>query len=148
MTSTSRQVEVIRVLAAVWVGVVIAGNLIAPTAKFQAPHLDLAVALEVGRATFRWMLVPEVVLSFLLVVMGSIKRTWIPIALLASQWLLVMPALDARTLSRINGEAVGSSSLHLLYIGLELAKLIALAWIIVVSQKGTQSTKFIIDDRR
>lgn len=63
-----------RLLATLWVGAIIAGNLVAPTAKFRAPHLELGVALEVGRVTFRWMLVLEVSLSLLLIFLGKGKR--------------------------------------------------------------------------
>lgn len=120
-------------IAAMWAGVILAGNLIAPTAKFQASGLSLPLALEVGRVTFRWMLVPEIVLAVLFIVVLRTKWTAIPVALLAIQWTLVMPPLDARTLDRIQGVAVGPSNLHLVYIVLEILKLVSLLALCFVS---------------
>lgn len=137
-----------RLIAAIWIGVIIAGNLIAPTAKFRAPNLDLNVALEIGRVTFRWMLIPEVVLSILMAVLGLGRRLWLPIGILAIQWLAIMPALDARTLSRINGEVIGSSSHHVYFIALEFAKLLTLVWIMGFPEKKIQSAKSIMDESR
>jgi len=41
--------------AALWVGILVSGNLIAATAKFQVDALDLSIALQVGRAQFLWI---------------------------------------------------------------------------------------------
>lgn len=126
-------------IAAMWAGVILAGNLIAPTAKFQASGLSLPVALEVGRVTFRWMLVPEIVLAVLLILVLRTKWTAIPVTLLAIQWTFVMPPLDARTLDRIQGVAVGPSNLHLVYIGLEVLKLVSLVALSVIWIGKTKS---------
>ena len=122
-------------VSAIWFGVVLAGNFVAPTAKFQAPSLDLAVALEVGRITFRWMLVLEIALAILLVIYSKNRTAWIPVAILAVEWILVMPALDARTQARIQGLAVGSSQLHLVFIVLEFLKIAALFWFVCRSER-------------
>lgn len=126
-------------IAAMWAGVVLAGNLIAPTAKFQASGLSLPVALEVGRVTFRWMLVPEILLALLLI--GTVRTWWtaVPVVLLAIQWILVMPPLDARTVDRMQGVAVGPSNLHLVYIGLEMLKLGSLLALCFVSLGKSKS---------
>lgn len=117
-----------------WSGVVLGGNLIAPTAKFRAPSLALSTALEVGRATFRMMLVAELILCaaiyLLLALKGKLRPIWfLPAATLAAQWFVVMPPLDSRTLAIISGQTPGPSNLHLYYVGLELIKLGALLWL-------------------
>lgn len=114
-----------------WSGVVLGGNLIAPTAKFRAPSLALSTALEVGRATFRMMLIAELVLCaalyLLLALRGKQKPLWfLPAAALAAQWFVVMPPLDVRTLAIIGGQNPGPSNLHIYYVALEFLKLIGL----------------------
>lgn len=115
-----------------WAGLSLGGSLIATPAKFQAPSLSLATALEVGRATFQWMGVAEAALCAVLIVALFLRRGagWrlalVPIGLFAVQRLAVMQALDARTLAVIAGENVGESSLHGLYVVLEVGKFLAL----------------------
>lgn len=115
-----------------WAGLSLGGSLIATPAKFQAPSLSLATALEVSRATFQWMGVAEAALCAVLIVALFLRRGagWrlalVPIGLFAVQRLAVMPALDARTLAVIAGENVGESSLHGLYVVLEVGKFLAL----------------------
>ena len=125
-------------LALIWAGMVIGGSMIAAPAKFQAPSLTLPVALEVGRAQFFWLGIGEgllcaiFVLSMLL--LGGVNR-WlaaVPVLLLLVQRFAVMPPLDARTLQVIAGEAVGESQLHLLFVVLEVVKILVLLAIGVI----------------
>lgn len=119
--------------ACLWAGIVIGGSLIAAPAKFEAPSLTLETALEVGRAQFLWLGFAEAAICavYLALLVSDARARWLvavwPAILLAVQRLAVMPALDARTLQVIAGDAVGPSSLHLVYVALELAKLLALA---------------------
>lgn len=118
--------------ALVWAGVSLGGSLIATPAKFQAPSLSMPTALEVGRAQFQWVGLGEAVLAVaLMITLLTIgKMDWrlgaVPLVLLAIQRLAIMPPLDARTLQVIAGHDVGSSSLHIAYIVLEIAKFLAL----------------------
>lgn len=118
--------------ALIWAGVALGGSLIATPAKFQAPSLAMPTALEVGRAQFQWVGVGEAALAAALIaIMFTIGRIdWrlaaAPLILFAIQRLAVMPALDARTLQVIAGQDVGPSSLHIVYIVLEVAKFVAL----------------------
>ncbi len=121
--------------ALLWAGVSLGGALIAAPAKFQAPSLTLPVALEVGRAQFRWVgygewgLCIAFVLSLFL--LGGLNWRWalIPLALFAIQQFAVMPPLDARTLQVIAGDVVEKSSLHIIYIVLEFLKFFSLTGI-------------------
>lgn len=128
--------------ALVWAGASLGGSLIATPAKFQAPSLTMPTALEVGRAQFQWVGVGEGALAVVLIVsMLTIgKLDWrlaaAPLVLFAIQRLGVMPILDARTLQVIAGQDVGPNSLHLIYIGLEIAKFLAL---LVVGLGGLQA---------
>lgn len=126
-------------IACLWAGVIVAGNFIAPTAKFQAPNLDLPIALEVGRITFRWMFWPEIILAIALIWVGKNWKAALPFTIFLIQRLAVMPSLDARTLARIQGLAVGNSSIHIVYIVLEFAKLMSLVVVFLPTTKAFQT---------
>ncbi len=128
--------------AALWAGAVLGGSLIAAPAKFQAQSLTLEVALDVGRAQFRWLGALELGLCVALILFattalrsgtpGSTKR-WIAmsmvggaVVLFAVQRLVIMPPLDARALRVIAGKTPEPSSLHRWYIVLECIKVAAL----------------------
>lgn len=119
-------------VAFVWAGVAIGGSLIATPAKFQAPSLSLTTALEVGRAQFFWIGVGEWVLCAAFVV--TVFLSWstgqrlmvAPVLIFLVQRLALMPVLDAHTLEVIAGRSAGVGNLHILYIGVEIAKVAAL----------------------
>lgn len=119
--------------AALWAGTSFGGALIAAPAKFQAETLTLPVALDVGRAQFFWVGAGEAFLCacFLLslLFLKTLNRTAIlmPIMLFAAQRLVIMPQLDARTLQVISGQPVEPSSLHLVFVALEVLKFLLLA---------------------
>jgi hypothetical protein len=119
-------------IALIWVGICVGGNLIATMAKFQVASLPLTSALEVGRATFHSIGIAEAILCGALIpsfFLDSGKRravAIIPIIIFAIQWLVVMPVIDARTLAIIAREPVSGSSIHLMYIALEMAKIFLL----------------------
>ncbi|MCA8895687.1 MAG: hypothetical protein ACK4HG_01220 [Agrobacterium albertimagni] len=125
-------------LALLWAGIVLGGSLIAAPAKFQAPSLSFPVALDVGRAQFLWIGITEGVLcaAFLLaqIIGGGVnwKLAAVPFLLLLAQRFIIMPPLDARTLQFIAGQSVGESYLHLVFIAMEIIKLLvlfAIAWV-------------------
>lgn len=119
-------------IAFLWAGLSLGGSLVAAPAKFQAPSLSLPMALEVGRAQFRWVGVTEAALavalsvSVFLIVPGAWHWAAVPVTIFAIQWLVLMPPLDARTTQVIAGQAGEGSDLHLFYICFEIAKLLAL----------------------
>ncbi len=119
-------------IALLWGGVAIGATCIATPAKFLAPSLSLSTALEVGRATFYWSGVAEIVLCALfllsLVSFGGIQWKWalLPVLFLAIQRIGLMPLLDERALQVIKGAPATESHLHTLYIYLEAAKCFAL----------------------
>ncbi len=124
-------------LALLWAGLVLGGSLIAAPAKFQAQTLSLHVALDVGRAQFLWIGIAEGVLcaAFLLAQIFAGGVNWklaaVPFFLLLVQRFIIMPPLDARTLQIIAGESAGESHLHIVFIVMEVIKVIvlfAIAW--------------------
>jgi len=115
-------------LAGLWAGAVLGGSLVAAPAKFQAESLTLDVALDVGRAQFFWLALTEAVLCLALlaslVFLSGRRWIWALFAtgLLVFQRLVLMPPLDARTLQVIAGEPAPDSSLHTVFIVIEIIK--------------------------
>ncbi len=116
-----------------WIGIIIGVSFIATPAKFLAPSLSLAEALDVGRATFsvfRWI---EFGLFFMLIFTIAISNIKLPntlwpvlffltLALLINYaWL--QPLLDSRVQLIIDGHAIPASNMHKLYIFVEFIKL-------------------------
>ena len=115
----------------VWAGVAIGGNMIAAPAKFSVGSLDLPMALLVGRAQFLWIGYAEAMLAFAALGLAFIARgnVWLvllPTFLLGVQWLVMMPLLNARSDLIIAGSTPPSSMLHVAFIGIEFAKVLAL----------------------
>lgn len=122
-------------IVVLWVGLLAGVSFLATPAKFLAPSLTLPVALDVGRHTFaifskmEWLLA----VAALLVVLLSRPRSGIAIAgcaivalfvVLEATWLL--PVLDQRVGLIIADQQPPASNLHNVYIGIEVAKLLAL----------------------
>lgn len=128
-------------IVVLWIGLLVGVSFLATPAKFLAPSLTLAVALDVGRHTFaifnkiEWLLA----VAALLIVLLSRPRSGIAIAGCAIAALLValeaawlLPVLDQRVGSIIAGQQPPASNLHNIYIGIEVAKLLVLVVISVV----------------
>ncbi|MBL4733461.1 MAG: hypothetical protein JKY82_12870 [Rhizobiaceae bacterium] len=120
------------VIAFLWAGVAIGATLIATPVKFLAPSLALTTALEIGRVTFFWVGIAELVLCLIFIIsviaFGGIswRISLVPIIFFAIQRLGMMPILDARALEIIAGNSVEESNLHTIYIYVEFAKVFAL----------------------
>ena len=107
-----------------WAGVVLGVSFIATPAKFFAPHLEMPVALEVGKATFHifnkveWIICMGI-LALTFISKGSLFR-WIFIgslvALLSLKTFYLLPALDIRANRVIAGGIPQPGILHWLYI--------------------------------
>lgn len=110
--------------------------MIAAPLKFQVEALSLPVALQVGRAQFLGVTIAEIccfiaiLATIFLVGIRQAKRFLVCIALVVAilgvQHFALMPLLQARSERIIAGEAIEESSLHLIYVVLETAKVIAL----------------------
>jgi len=121
------------VLSMLWVGLVLGISFVATPAKFAAPTLDLPTALDVGRHTFAVSHVVQLIVAALLAVcvIGSSSRVktalFVAIGVLLVQHVIMLPILSARAGAIIGGATVEGSSVHLIYIVLEVAKLAAAA---------------------
>jgi len=127
-----------------WIGLIVGVSFIATPAKFLAPSIALAEALDVGRATFgvfKW--VELTALSTLLLTIKPMRQGRLVISLLiglitilTTNYLLLLPALDARVELILQGNAILGSKLHLAYVLIELAKIIVLGVLSMMTNRS------------
>jgi hypothetical protein len=123
------------VVAVLWLGLLLGVSFLATPVKFLAPSLSLPVALDVGRHTFAAFDRVEIVLAVALLACALAGRLRWPSAGLALglgaavavQALWLLPALDARVETILQGGMPPASILHVVYIGLDAIKAAALA---------------------
>jgi hypothetical protein len=103
--------------------------------KFQAPGITLPLGLSVGRLIFFALNKIEIVLAaiFLLSLLGSrtigraaLATFAVIVAILITETVWLLPALDVRAEQVITGTGEPFSNLHLFYIALDAIKLILL----------------------
>ena len=121
-------------LILLWAGVLIGISFLAAPAKFNAPSLTLPVAMEVGRQEFGILNRVEIGFAVLTLALAAYLRPgrliWLALAIaalvVAVQALWLLPVLDARALSIIQGETPQPAPWHMVYIVIEVGKLLAL----------------------
>lgn len=126
----------VRVLPTLWLGLVAGISLIETPLKFQAPGITLERGLGIGRLVFHALNEVELAIAVLLVLAifignaATTKTTRIALAVaivaLLVQVIFVRPVLDRRLDQRVAGKHLASSYVHVGYIGLEGAKILAL----------------------
>ncbi|MEM8925144.1 MAG: DUF4149 domain-containing protein [Actinomycetota bacterium] len=133
-------------LAFVWLGLVLGVSFLATPVKFRAPSLTRPVALDVGRTTFHAFGKVEWVASAVLVVAAVATASsigWPIVALVAAVVALVVfqtawmiPRLDVRVQTIIDGGSPPPSRLHTVYAGSEGAKALLLLAIGLLGASG------------
>lgn len=126
----------IRLVAFVWLGMVLGISFLATPIKFRAPSLTLPVALDVGRTTFHAFGKVEWVLTVLLAVAAILVRSdlepldWglfgLVVVIVVAQAAWLIPALDVRVEAVIAGTPLPPSPLHRVYAGAEVVKAVVL----------------------
>lgn len=122
-------------VAVAWLGMLVGVSFLATPVKFQAPSLELPVALEVGHVTFAAFSRTESALSLLLAIAVLLPRTFraevlfaaVAILIVVVQAFWLLPILDARIEAVIAGQPLPPSQHHMLYALLEVVKALALA---------------------
>jgi hypothetical protein len=117
-----------------WAGVLIGVSFLAAPAKFTAPSLSLPVALEVGRQEFHALNLGETGFALVTLALAALARPgrtiWLGLGLAAivvvAQGLWLLPVLDARAETIIQGGTPPAAPWHSLYIAAEVLKLLAL----------------------
>ena len=132
----------------VWAGMVLGISFLETPVKFTAPSVTLPIGLDIGRHVFGAF--NRVEIGAALVACGLLLWLRPPFAmvlpllavgavvLLQSVWLL--PVLDARVSLILAGETPPPAPYHIVYIALELVKLLALCF---VGASGLSAVKVV-----
>ncbi len=119
----------------VWLGMVLAISFLEAPLKFRAPDVTLPIGLGIGRLVFRALNTVEVVfgVAILTVLVAAtpplrvVVTSAIAFAALTIQLVVVRPRLNRRSDKVLAGLDAPRSRAHYAYVGLEVAKAIALA---------------------
>lgn len=115
-----------------WLGMVIAISFVEAPIKFRAPGVTLAIGLGIGRKVFAALNVVEVVLAVVLSVAWLYADIdgWLLLVLVSAvlvvQVVAVRPPLTRRSNRVLAGEDLPRSKIHLIYIALEVVKVLLL----------------------
>lgn len=121
----------------VWLGMVLAISFLEAPLKFRAPGITIPLGLGIGRLVFRALNMCEVVLAAVALVgvvlghapTGALVALGVAVVALGAQVLGVRPALARRSDAVLADARVaesGRSRAHLVYVGCEGAKVVAL----------------------
>jgi len=120
-------------LVLLWAGLLAGVSFLATPVKFLAPDLSLAVALEVGRVTFKALNWVELGFGVVAVVLARMAggrlltlALVVVLALVVAQTVWLLPVLGERTDIVVAGGTLPPSSLHTWYVVIEVSKLFAL----------------------
>ncbi len=118
----------------VWLGMVLAISFLEAPLKFRAPGVTVPIGLGIGRLVFRALNGCEAVLAVAVIVgllverrgPGVVVAAAVAVVILAVQVLIVRPALTRRSDRVLAGANGPRSRAHLVYVGLEVVKAVAL----------------------
>jgi len=127
-----------------WLGLVLGISFLEAPLKFRAPGVTLQLGLGIGRLVFAALNRVEVLLAIAVwVALLTGHRSTAPTAaagvvvlILIVQLIAVRPALTRRSDRVLAGEEVSRSRAHLVYVGLEVAKVVGLAGLGVTAPAG------------
>ena len=121
----------------VWLGMVLAISFLEAPLKFRAPVVTIQIGLGIGRLVFRALNICEVLLAataLVAVVLGrppvaAVVALGVAVAALGIQVVGVRPALMRRSdavLADATAAESGRSHAHVVYVGFEAVKVVAL----------------------
>jgi len=122
------------VVALLWAGMLLGISFLEAWVKFQAPSLSLEEGLDVGRHVFGAFNLVEIAAAVLLAALAYAARAsrrvlvalGVAVAVVAVQSAWLLPVLDERVELILAGGDPPDAPYHVLYIGLEGVKLLAL----------------------
>ena len=132
-----RELCVFHSLGMLWAGLALGLSFVSAVIKFQVPELPREAAFALGKYSFTVTNRIELVLALLLLVALVVRRprginrltgitSGIVVGILALQTAWLMPVLVERIDVIIAGGTPPSSSLHIVYVAIELVKIAAL----------------------
>lgn len=118
----------------VWLGMVLAISFLEAPLKFRAPNVTLQIGLSIGRLVFRALNIVEVIFAavVLAAVIARPPTVGVTVALALASVILVVqiaavrPRLTRRSDQVLAGLDAPRSRGHLVYVGLEVVKSLAL----------------------
>lgn len=121
----------------IWLGMVLAISFLEAPLKFRAPGVTIQLGLGIGRLVFRALNLCEVILAAVALVAvvlsrpqtGAVVALGVAVAALGAQVVMVRPALTRRSDAVLADATVaesGRSQAHLVYVGFEGVKVVAL----------------------
>lgn len=119
------------IAAFLWIGFVGAISFMESWLKFRAPGITVNLGLGIGRLVFSALNRIELILSLVIIINLVLEGNvfiyqnlffLVPFLLLIGQTIWLLPALDARAISSINGQVLSKTYLHFYYIGMEIIK--------------------------
>lgn len=123
-------------VAFVWLGMVLAISFVEAPLKFRAPGVTIRIGLGIGRIVFRALNTIEAVLALAVLVSvlfghpsaAVVVSTVVVIAVLVVQLVAVRPRLNRRSDAVLtsDGDPGPRSHAHLVYIALEVLKVLGL----------------------
>ncbi|MGO1544202.1 MAG: hypothetical protein ACTHXA_07650 [Gulosibacter sp.] len=127
------------ILPAIWIGLIIAIDLIEAPLKFQAPGITIPLGLGIGRLVFLAMNITEIILAIVLAIAlwkpRADRRTWtlyFGLALfLAIKVLVIRPLLAQHTNAVLDGTSDGGSTTHYFYIAADMVIAVLLVWFVI-----------------
>ena len=132
-----------------WAGLIIGISFIATPAKFLAETPSFGQLLEVGKVTFNTFRYIEIFL-FILLSFYVIRHRKCSLVcryfllllglLMIAQYGYLLPSLDARVDSLVQGLTVDPSLVHVAYVDVELLKLVALLITGMVANRNMRGT--------
>lgn len=125
---------IIIVITFIWVGLLFRISFIEAPLKFQAPNITLPLGLGIGKIVFAALNKIEILFSIILISsfwLGKISIKSNPIYLVVLLILLIqsvglLPILDERADAIIAGQDITETYHHVVYIVLEIIKIILL----------------------
>jgi hypothetical protein len=117
-----------------WLGMVVAISFLEAPLKFRAPGVTVAIGLAIGRLVFRALNTVEVMFAVVVLAAaamaapepGALAALATAVTVLAVQIIAVRPALARRSDQVLAGLEAPRSRRHLVYVGLEAVKVVAL----------------------
>ena len=120
----------------VWIGFVCAISFLEARLKFRAPGISVKLGLGIGRLVFSALNKVEIVMALAIIIHLLVAQKdflvfrhllfIIPLLLLIAQTFWLLPALNRRALSTINGKELPKTGLHFYYVGMEIVKVVCL----------------------
>jgi hypothetical protein len=133
-TAAAQTGAVVAAVSFTWLGMVLAISFLEAPLKFRAPGVTTVIGLGIGRLVFRALNLAEGVLALVVAIavlvagvpVGPTVVVGVLVVLLVVQLGVVRPRLNRRSDRVLAGGDAPRSRLHLVYIGLEVVKVVAL----------------------